>query len=54
MTYHLNRGQFVENGPSLLAERDRRVRAAGHAHRLLAARAVPPAPLDAIILDAAA
>ena len=38
MTYHLNRGLFVENGPTLLAERDRQLRAAGHAY-LLARRA---------------
>ena len=43
MTYHLNRGLFVENGPTLVAERDRERRAAGHAYRLLgAARPVTP------------
>ena len=43
MTYHLNRGLFVENGPTLLAERDRQVRAAGHAYLLLGARPLPAA-----------
>ena len=37
MTHHLNRGLFLENGPTLLAERDRKLRSAGQAYRLLAA-----------------
>lgn len=54
MTYHLSRGLFVENGPTLLAERDRHVRAAGHAYLLLKARPQPAAASDAPVLGAAA
>ena len=35
MTYHLNRGLFVENGATVLAERDRAARAASIAYHLL-------------------
>ena len=44
MTYNLNRGLFLENGPTLLAERDRQLRAAGHAYLLLG---TPPRPATA-------
>ena len=54
MTYHLNRGLFVENGPTLLAERDRQLRAAGHAYLLLGARPLPAAaPRDRPLSNAA-
>ena len=54
MTYNFNRGLFVENGPTLLAERDRQVRAAGHAYLLLKARPQPATAGDAATLGAAA
>lgn len=54
MTYHLSRGLFVENGPTLLAERDRHVRAAGHAYLLLNARQQPAAAREPAVLSAAA
>ena len=54
MTYHLSRGLFVENGPTLMAERDRKVRAAGHAYLLLNARSQPAAARETASLSAAA
>ena len=55
MLYPLDRGLFVENGPTLLAQRDRQARAAGQAHRLLAAaRPAPDTVRDDIRLSAAA
>lgn len=45
MTYHLDRGLFVENGAAILAERDRAARASSIAYHLLrnARRAAAPA-----------
>jgi len=37
MLYHLNRGLFVENGPTILAERAREALAVSQAYRLLGA-----------------
>ena len=55
MHYRLNRGLFLDNGPTLLAERDRQVRAAGQAYRLLTAvRPASPAAPKASPLSRAA
>ena len=54
MPYNLNRGQFVENGPTLLAARDRQLRGAGQAFRLLNARSLPATERDVPGLSAAA
>ena len=54
MFYRVDRRLFLENGPTLLAERDRRVRAAGQAYRLLQARpASPTAPEETPLSRAA-
>ena len=37
MLYHLNRGLFVENGPTVLADRTREALAVSNAYRLLGA-----------------
>ncbi len=55
MLYHLNRGLFVENGPTVLAERAREAQSASLAYRLAgAARPAQPPPPDATIFSAAA
>lgn len=54
MTYHLSPGLFVENGPTLLAERDRQLRAAGHAYLLLNTRPQPEPTREDASLSAAA
>ena len=54
MTYNLNRGQFVENGPTLLAARDRQLRAAGQAYRLLNTRRLLETEREVPNLSAAA
>jgi len=38
MQYHLNRGLFVENGPTVLADRTREALAVSSAYRLMAAK----------------
>jgi hypothetical protein len=44
MLYHLDRGLFVENGPTLLAERAREALAVSLAYRLLDTARPAPAP----------
>ena len=51
MAYHLNHGLFIENGPTVLAERTREALAVSNAYRLLGA--TPPAS-DKTPLSAAA
>jgi len=55
MLYRLDRGLFVENGPTLLAERAREALAVSHAYRLLDTARPAPAPArDAAVTRAAA
>jgi len=55
MLYHLNRGLFVENGPTILAEQAREALAVSHAYRLFGtARPASPPPADETPLSAAA
>ena len=55
MLYHLDRGLFVENGPTILAGRARQALAVSHAYRLLgkAPPASPPLADDALFSAAA-
>ncbi len=54
MTYHLDRGLFVENGATILAERDRTARAASIAYQLVGTRPASPTPAGKADLHAAA
>ena len=44
MLYHLNRGLFVENGPTVLADRAREALAVSNSYLLLGAKRKTPRP----------